>query len=364
MLGALFQMLPVIAGVVIETPVTLALRTQYLLLLGTIFLLLTFAKGGTALPAAAAFFLTAALLPPIFQILRRLLKLPSHSSSSRGMGFALFNLTVLLLLGLSMLGMRGGIDLGDYAALKSVHLAFGLYGWIALLIVSISFQVIEMFYVTPAYPKPVGRSLPFGISALLTGELIAALFAPALISWIEVSIALALLGYALLTLRRLSQRQRPLADATVWFWRVGMGSLALSMALQLCSELTACPGTLQAIIETLYATFALSILFAMSYKIVPFLTWFHLNAQGYFTAPMMHEVIHPRYAMRHLALHLTTLFSALFSSVDSRLWPLTGLLLVGSFLWLALAIYRAWHLYLDVRENGERIDMGSFGASY
>jgi len=134
------------------------------------------------------------------------------------------------------------------------------------------------------------------------------------------------------------------------------------MLLRLCSELTVCPVAFQTIIETLYAAFALSIVFAMSYKIVPFLTWFHLNAQGYFTAPMMHEVIHPRYAMRHLALHLTTLFSALFSSVDPRLWPLTGLLLAGSFLWLALAIYRAWHLYLDVRENGERIDMGSFGA--
>ena len=364
MLGALFQMLPVLAGVALENPVRTSIRTQYPLIAGIIFLLLAFEQGSRPLYAAAGFFLTVSLFPPIVWILRRLLALPSHSSSSRGMGFSLFDLIVLLLLGLVMLGMRSGFNLGDYSAFKSVHIAFGLYGWIALLIVSVSFQVIEMFYVTPPYPRLVGRYLPFSVSGLLTLDLVAALNLPSAMPWIESLVALLLLGYALLTLRRLGQRQRSLADATVWFWRTGMGALALAMSLVIAGKFTDLSIPFQQALYTLYAAFALSIVFAMSYKIVPFLTWFHLNAQGYFTAPMMHEVIHPRYAMRHLAIHLTTLFVALVAAFDPRLWPLVGLLLAFSCVWIALAIYRAWHKYLHVQETGERFVMGGVESKW
>ncbi len=44
----------------------------------------------------------------------------------------------------------GGVSTsGDFLALRQLHLGLGLLGWIALLILSVSFQVIEMFYVTP-----------------------------------------------------------------------------------------------------------------------------------------------------------------------------------------------------------------------
>ena len=363
MLGALFQMLPVLAGVALHDPVKAAIRSQYPILFGTVFLLSAFATASSVLYAFALLFLGIGLLPIAVRMLSRLYRLPSHSPSSRGMGFSLYNLLLLVIVGGWMLALLGGwIERGDLPALKQLHLDLGLLGWIALLIVSVSFQVIEMFYVTPPYPKRYARWMPALLTGTLTAELVAALNAPALQPWIESFAAALLLSHALLTLRRLSMRQRPLTDATVWFWRLGMGSLAAAMLLLLVGNLTALSTPLTTMLYVLYTSFALSVVLAMAYKIVPFLTWFHLNAQGYFTAPMMHEVIHPKNAMRHLAIHSTTIFVALVAAFDSRLWPLAGILLGASFSWIAVNIYRAWHLYLHVQKTGERFDMGSFGG--
>ena len=361
MLGALFQMLPVLAGIALRQPVTLAIRSQWPILFGTLLLLCAFADGSAVLYLLAVLLLGAGLLPVAWRMLRRLYLLRDHSASSRGMGFALYNLLLLVLLGFWMVALLGGWTFrGDLLALRQVHLGLGLMGWIALLIVSVGFQVIEMFYVTPPYPRIYARWLPSAITGLLTLELAAALNLPAVLPWLESSVALLLAAHALLTLRRLSQRQRPLADATVWFWRVGMGSLVAAMILWIAGGFTTLSTAWSETLYTLYAAFALSVVFAMAYKIVPFLTWFHLNAQGYFNAPMMHEVIHPRYGMRHLAIHLTTLFVALSAAwLTPELWHLTGALLLFSFAWIALAVYRAWHRYLEVQASGEKFEFPS-----
>jgi len=361
MLGALFQMLPVLAGVALKDPVTLAIRSQWPILFGTLALLSAFGSASAPLYLLATLLLGAGLLPVAWRMLRRLYLLQDHSASSRGMGFALYNLLLLVLIGFWMIALLGGwTSRGDLLALRQVHLGLGLLGWITLLIVSVSFQVIEMFYVTPPYPKSYARWLPSLVTGLLTLEFVAALNLPSALPWLESAAALLVAVHALLTLRRLSQRQRPLADATVWFWRIGMGSLAAAMLLWIVGNFTNLSIAWSETLYTLYVTFALSIVFAMAYKIVPFLTWFHLNAQGYFNAPMMHEVIHPRYAMRHLSLHLTALFTALFAAWSTPgLWHLTGTLLILSFAWIALAIYRAWHRYLEVQANGERFEFPS-----
>jgi len=108
-----------------------------------------------------------------------------------------------------------------------------------------------------------------------------------------------------------------------------------------------------------FASFALSIVFAMFYKIVPFLTWFHLNSQGYFTAPMMHEIIHPKTAKKHLYIHLATVVTFVLSLFFAPLIFLAGVLTILSFSWMAYQIIHAWKLYNDIQRNGEKFDMGN-----
>jgi len=361
MFAALFQMLPVIAGVTLSSPVKKANLVQYPFALGVVSLLLAFNFSLPWLFIAASFLLGGALLYIALIMLKNLWNLSHHSSSSKGMLSALFSLVIVILLALYLTGTLGGILEGRYCTqVKTAHYSFGLFGWLALLIISISFQVIEMFYVTPSYPKVVNKYLPLTLLTLLVITSIIGLFNPNIWILSNSLLALLLIGYALLTLKRLTQRKRPLTDATVWFWRIGLSSLILSM-LAMTATLFTEISILKSLSYLFFAFFALSIVFAMFYKIVPFLTWFHLNSQGYFTAPMMHEVIHPKTAKKHLYIHVATIVTFILSLFVNAFIFLAGLLTILSFSWMAYQIIHANKLYKETQKNGEKFDMGSMG---
>jgi len=357
MFAALFQMLPVIAGVTLPAPTTKANWVQYPFSLGVLSLLTAFHTGSGTLFTAASLLLGTSMLGITGIMLRNLLRLPHHSASSGGMSVALVALGTLTLLGLYLALSLGGVLEGElYASAKTAHYSFGLFGWIALLIISISFQVIEMFYVTPPYPTFISRYLPFKLLTLLIAGLVLSLVWQKAWMVATLFIALSLMGYAFLTLRRLTQRKRPIADATVWFWRVGLALLILSMSATVDIQFMEMP-KLQALNYIFFAGFALSIVFAMFYKIVPFLTWFHLSSQGYFSAPMMHEVIHPKTAMKHLYIHLGTLAVFILSVFISPLIYLAGILMMLSFGWVLWQVIHAWKLYMHTQRTGEKFEM-------
>ena len=357
MFAALFQMLPVIAGVTLTAPTSKANLVQYPFVLGVLSLLLAFHTGNSILFTAASLLLGGSILGIVSVMLKNLLQLPNHSASSKGMSLALIALAVLTLLALYLTSTLAGFIQGlHYIQFKSAHYSFGLFGWVSLLIISISFQVIEMFYVTPPYPSFISKYLPFKLLGLLIAGMALSFIWPNAWKIVTVFIALPLMGYAFLTLRRLTQRKRPITDATVWFWRLGLSLLILSMSATVDTQFMQMP-RLQALNYIFFAGFALSIVFAMFYKIVPFLTWFHLNSQGYFTAPMMHEVIHPKTAMRHLYIHLATLVVFMLSPFISPFIYAAGVLTLLSFGWMLWQIVHAWKLYVHTQRTGEKFDM-------
>jgi hypothetical protein len=283
MFAALFQMLPVIAGITLTSPNKRANILLYPFALGIVMLLLAFNLSQTWLYILSGLLLGFSLIITIVPMSIQLIKLPNHSSASKGMVFSLFALGLVILLALYLLAsLSGMIDGTLYTSVKSAHYSFGLFGWVALLIISISFQVIEMVYVTPLFPTWVSRYLPLSLFTLLVISTIVGLVNPNVWMISNTLLALILSSYALLTLKRLSQKKRPLSDATVWFWRLGLSLLVFSMLTMLLGEFTVL-SFVKPLSYIFFTGFALSIVFAMFYKIVPFLTWFHLSSQGYFT---------------------------------------------------------------------------------
>ena len=359
MFAALFQMLPVIAGVTLQSPIQKANFVQYPFILGVITLLFAFNLSTPLLFGVASVLLGGSILYITVIMLKNLSMLPNHSASSKGIFVTLISLFVVIILALYLTGTLAGVFSGTYyTEVKEAHYSFGLFGWIALLIVSISFQVIEMFYVTPSYPKLINHYLAVSLLTLLVITTITGFFNSTIWIFSNILLALLLSGYALLTLKRLTQRKRPLTDATVWFWRMGLSSLILSMTLMAVSQVKEI-AILQTLSYIFFTSFALSIVFAMFYKIVPFLTWFHLNSQGYFTAPMMHEVIHPKTAKKHLYIHLATIVTFILSTIIPQMILLAGLLTILSFGWMSYQIIHAHLLYKKTQETGEKFDMGS-----
>ena len=360
MFAALFQMLPVIAGITLTSPQKKSNLLLYPFILGLTSLLLAFnLRQHTWLFLLAAGLLGFAIFTTIIPMLSKLLTLEHHTPSSKGMSIALLALGIVILLALYLLStLSGSIDGLYYTQLKTAHYSFGLFGWIALLIISISFQVIEMFYVTPPYPKSIRSYLPLTLFIILCITTFLGFFYPEVWGISHTLLALLLTIYALLTLKRLTQKKRPLSDATVWFWRLGLSALVISMPFIILGEFTDL-ALVKPLSYIFFTAFALSIVFAMFYKIVPFLTWFHLSSQGYFKAPMMHEIIHPKTAMKHLYIHVATIVTFILSLFINTFILLAALLMVLSFSWMAYQIIHAHKLYKETQKNGGKFDMGN-----
>ena len=354
MLGALFQMLPVLAGVVIKTPTTKAMMVHGLLTVGVLVQLFAFGIGSNALLFfLASAYLGSALFYALYLMLKELLKIKTHSSSSKGILFALLSLIFTTIFGIYLLLTEGGFINGiEFTQIKELHYSFALFGWVSLLIVSVSFQVIEMFYVTPSYPKNMSRYLPLTILGLLILKTIFVLFNYSN-TLLTATIALLFLAYATVTIDRLTQRKRPVADATVWFWLFGMALFILSMTITLIGSFLTIDSTLQHLSYVAFIGFALSIVFAMIYKIVPFLTWFHLSNQGYMEAPMMHDVIHPKKAKIHFYIHFVTIVIWLLTT---EITSLGSLLIIISFGWLFYNLIFAIKTYAYTQKHCERIE--------
>ena len=354
MLGALFQMLPVIAGVVIKAPLKKVTIVHGLFLLGILTQLTAFSyQAFPLLYLLSALYLGSGLLYAITLMLKELFKVKIHSSSSQGIIFALLAFILTIFLGSYLLLVEGGFLSGSiFSQVKELHYSLALFGWVTLLIVSVSFQVIEMFYVTPKYPSIISNYLTFTIFTLLIIKSLALLFNYAL-PFLMTAISILFLLYATITLDRLNQRKRPTSDATVWFWRLGMGLLTVSMTITLLHTFLYVEERLLHISYLSFIGFGLSIVLAMVYKIVPFLTWFHLSNQGYMKAPMMHDVIHPKKAKIHFYIHIAML---LVWIIIPQLTVLGSLLIITSFGWLFYNLVFAIKKYTYTQKYTERIE--------
>jgi len=358
MFAALFQMLPVLAGVKLTSPIKRSNLLLYPLIVGVVSLVLGFMTSSPIFFLGAGLFLGTSILLSIIPMLRQLFMLKSHTSSSKGILWTLLALALVVLFAFYLLATLLGVVSGEfYASLKVTHYSFGLYGWISLLIISISFQVIEMFYVTPSFPKLMTKYLPMVLMIVLILSTIIGFFQDNI--WIvsHTLISLLLAGYALLTLKRLTQKKRPLSDATIRFWQVGLTSLLFSMLLMSIGNFSE-NATLHIYSYIFFASFALSIVFAMFYKIIPFITWFHLNSQGFFNAPMMHQVISPKTAQKHLYIHIATITAYLLSAVVSPIISVAALLTVVSFGWIAYQVINAHKLYEKTHKSGKKFGGG------
>lgn len=353
MLGALFQMLPVIAGVVIEAPLKKVTIVHGLFFIGLIVQLSAFSyQDAPLLYLLSAFYLGSGLLYAMTLMIRELVKIKTHSSSSEGIVFALFSFSFTIFLGIYLLLSSGGILTGmQFSQIKEIHYSFALFGWIGLMIVSVSFQVVEMFYVTPKYPTFMSKYLVTSIFLLLVAKSMAILLGYHF-ETLTALLSLLFILYALVTLHRLKNRKRPTSDATVWFWRFGMIALILSMSLTLITNFLYADASLTYISYVTFIAFGLSITLAMVYKIVPFLTWFHLSNQGYMEAPMMHDVIHPKKAKIHFYIHALMVVVWILIPEGNLLG---ALLLLASFSWLLYNLIFAIKKYRYTQKHTEQI---------
>lgn len=362
MLGALLQMLPVVAGSPLPAPRLVAWLTHLPLALGTVALMSGFLSGAPVafgiaialLGAGIAVFLVAAAIS---------LVRAAPSVTVTGMRFAGAGLAITLLLGLALALLRaGGWTPAAEATAKAAgaaHVAFGLLGWVLLLVIGVAYQVVPMFQITPPYPPRLSRWLPGALFATLLLHAAAPLFFPAAAVLVDAALAGGILLFAVATLRLQSRRRRKLPDVTLDFWRLGMASLIACVAVWLAAQAWpawAKSGAYPLLLGVLFiGGFAVSVVTGMLYKIVPFLAWFHLQAQLQARAgsiPTMREMIAEPRTRWQFYLHL----AACALLIGTVLWPSLALA-AGSVLALSALLlgFNLWSAVQRFRRSGGRL---------
>ncbi len=352
MVGALFQMLPVMAGAPIRSPRYHARWIHALMGLGTLILSGAFYIPLPAMLHPAMAMLVGSLGFVVFLIFTKLLEVENKTASVKGMMAAVGALGIGLLFAVFTSLAFLGVDFGfGIETLRSIHLHFMLFGWIFILIASVAFQVVEMFYVTPPYPDTMRNLLPAGMLASLVLQIPVSVLWPKVAGLIDAVIAVLLLLFAIVSLMRFARRKRPVADATIKFWYTGLLSLVGASVLFFIYKLTGL-SSLFSMAALLFAAFVLSIIFAMTYKIIPFLVWFHLNSKGVMETPMMGDVVPMRRASIHLWIHWVFVAVALASVYWPFAWMVAGAILTIESLWYGYNLVVATRIYYNLKDKG------------
>ncbi|HSD61171.1 MAG TPA: permease, partial [Burkholderiales bacterium] len=312
MSGALMQMLPVLAGSPVPRPRMTAWAVHLPLSAGALLLPAAFLTGHRPLLLAAVALLAGALGLVVLVVVGCLTRAPARSATVRGMRHAAAGLAIATTLGALLALRRAGIDLLPGAGLSPLHVAWGLMGWILLLVIGIAYQVVPMFQLTPPYPEGLSRWLTPALLAGLAAWSWAALHdtAPTPLLATVLSAGCALFGAA--TLRLQARRRRGRRDFTVWFWRIAVACLIAACILWGTQPLL--PGGLSGQSAPMIGALvlggaALSVISGMLYKIAPFLAWFHLQslAAGRWRIPNMREALPEARIRLQFGWHLATL---------------------------------------------------------
>lgn len=358
MMGAMMQILPVVIGTVIPGShlVSTIIYGSYIpgvLLLGSAFL---FRK--SFLFNSAVVFLGLAFGVFVGVVLYTLLRTPVKTSASRSIKLAVMSLAITVAIGILMVvvyGAHGGVTKHLFA---TIHLGWGLVGWTGLLIIGVSFQVVPMFQITPHYPLWIRRWLPLSILCLLVVWSLATYFHQYLdennvIYYFCGFLLLLLLAlYSINTLRLQKQRRRKIPDVTVSFWKLAMASVILAVLLTAVNIIWPETGRnyfLDLVIGIIVIAGAIqSVINGMLYKIVPFITWFHLQAQQTEPGilPNMKEIIKDKKTWIQYWLHCCSvlgLTGAIYYP-DTLIYP-AAVLFAASMLLLWINILGAINIY-------------------
>lgn len=323
MFGALQQLLPVLAGVRFNHPVLISAGLHIGLTIGTLALCLGFYLMNSLAFIVAMVVLASTIIGLVTLALYSLLASESSFSVVWGLRLPMLAFLATALIGLYLTGGYAFDGISIARNLTSLHYIWGFMGWVGLLIITISYQVVPMFQITPKYPPFMIRWLVPGLFALLllwTLLQFGGQFGGQYTQYLESLLSLALfVGYGLYifqTLKLQQLRKRSLPDVTLDFWRVGLVCMLLAAGLW-------CAGTFLTSLDSLngWVTMPLlgavllipgavmSLINGMLYKIIPFLVWLHLTNQVDMSSrwqksiPNMKKIIGETHSRNQFKLH-------------------------------------------------------------
>jgi len=349
--GALQQMLPVVAGAVIPKAKLTANITYTSLVVGLLAFSMAFFMYEKILFFTAATFLFFALLYFVSIALYQLAKVANKSYIVIGMIVSLSFFILAFLIGVHLIIAHATSNISElHYSFALIHYHAVFFGFIFILIVSITFQVVPMFWVADAFKQIEQKGIIISTSLVLILYFINILFSLGLDSLYQVIMSILVLYFVLITVKKLRTRRRKLKDISVYFYMTSMIFLALGIVYWLIFSFIELP--IEPLAILLGIGFVVSLMNGMLYKIVPFLTWFHLNSKGLFDIPTMRDMIPLSKMQQQYFIHLNSvilLVLGFYFGIDMIIYTAVILFIISNILFF-INIYTAAQVYLK-REN-------------
>ena len=281
MMGAMMQLIPVLMGVIIPRAVLFSSIVHTPLFLGCLCLGLAWLLQIDQLFIVALLLLGFSFSIFIAVITDRLMRSTNRHVTRSMMMLALLALFITTCLGI-YLAMGHGIQTFPLARqLTDLHLSWGLFGWVLMLIIAVAYQVIPMFQITDEYPAIHQRWMGWTLFFSLLGLSLTYLWTLEILRTVSVVLlAGSLLTFSLTTLWVLHKRRRQLADTTMRFWQLAMVSLLLLTSSWLLTNLINNEPPVFLYGALMIHGFAMSTINGMMYKIIPFIIWLHLSVHN------------------------------------------------------------------------------------
>jgi len=360
MLGALFQVLPVVSNSAVPGHQLIAPWVHHGLVGGTLTLAAGFLTTWSWLFGLAAFLLASGFGLFVAAFGTSLVKARPAGDTTVTLRLAALSLVATLVLGGLQLSLHLWPEAGLYHPHQTqLHAFVGGFGWVLLLVMGVSFQVIPMFHVAPAFPRWVCRRLTLVIFVanavfLSAGQSVAA--------YALLLTMVATILYATEAMKVLMGRKRKLVDYTVRFWQLGLSQLIAAALLTLgltFTESVAWRTPVESLSGLVFALgFVLSVILGMLQKIVPFLIYLHLQRMALASPQTMMvklphmkaliPTVHSRWQFRLQLLLLPCIYLAPWVPLMA---VVAGLLVVVTFGWLAYCIWGAWRQYEKVESR-------------
>jgi hypothetical protein len=342
MCGSLLQISPVLLGAPYLQARRVALLTALGLGLGALAIGLGFLWSSVEMLLGGAVAVLIGLGTFLVASYRALTPVTGRSTTALAVRLAVLALAITIALGAMLALARSDvITLSDRLSWVDVHAAWGLAGWIGLLLAAIGMEIVPMFYVSPAFPQRLKRWLPtaaFCLLVVLTGQ--GMLPGTTLTQVVVAGLFLIHASYNIAALYIERLRRRPQRDANLWLWQVshlGATGAATAWALQLPAVF----------VGVLLFGSALAFMIGALTKIVPFITWLDLQQQriasGNHRVKLPHmQALLPPHRSNAIAL---TLLGAIAMFLCAILAPALahagGAFLLTCGLLLAHALYRS-----------------------
>jgi len=347
MLGAMYQLVPVAAGVPVPAP-RLAGAVAAAFGGGATALVVGLGTTQPAILGLGVVLLSVAFAAFLAPVGLAVARAPGTGPTVLGMRVAVAALAVLALLGLTLAAARAGWGPPppDWSAVRRAHFGVALLCWVGGLLGAVSWTVVPMFYVAAETPAKVRRAVVAGQAITLVALPVAALAsgsgAVLLVAALP-GVAATWILHPVATLRSLRGRRRKRADPSLRAWQAAM-TVALTLPLLGGAWLLwPQPRLGVALGWTALWGWAGLVIHGMLGRVVPFLVWFHrfsgrLGEPG---VPSMKAMLPDRRLKVGLIAHAVTLAVGLIaigtqSDLAARAAGL-GLVLTGVWLGASLA---------------------------